>query len=61
MPKFMGNVVREDCDMKNRRVYPAPAGVLTIVLSLSERLAVSSDLLSKIGVLRLPFLFDLVK
>jgi len=61
MPKFMGNVVREDCDMKNRRVYPTPAGVLTIVLSLSERLAVSSDLLSKIGVLRLPFLFDLVR
>lgn len=49
MPKFMGMVVREDCDMKNRRVYPAPAGVLKIVFSLSDRLAVSSDLLSKIG------------
>ena len=49
MPKFMGMVVREDCDMKNRRVYPAQAGVLKIVLSLSDRLAVSSDLLSKIG------------
>lgn len=49
MPNFMGMVVREDCHMKNWRVYPAQAGVLKIVFSLSDRLTVSSDLLSKIG------------
>jgi len=57
----MGMVVRKDCNMKNRGVYPAQAGVLKIVFSLSYRLAVSSDLLSKIGVQRLSFLFDLMR
>ena len=35
----MGRVVRKDCHMKNRRVYPPQAGVLIVVLGLSDRLA----------------------